>query len=49
MIRTMVAILVILTWVLAVLWLVLAISQTALDYTVLRPCHVTVGALESRC
>lgn len=45
----MLAILVILSWVLAVLWLVLAISQTALDYTVLRPCHVSAGALESRC
>jgi len=48
-IRTMLAILVMLSWVLAVLWLVLAISQTALDYTVLRPCQVATNALESRC
>jgi len=45
----MLAILVMLSWVLAVLWLVLAISQTALDYTVLRPCQVATNALESRC
>jgi hypothetical protein len=45
----MIAILVVLAWILAVLWLMLAISQTALDYTVLRPCLVTVDALESRC
>ena len=49
MFRTTFSVMVILVWVLAALWFVMAVSEAALDYTVLRSCIVMPGTVESLC
>ena len=42
-------VLVVLAWLAAVLWLVLSIAQTTLDFTVLTDCAIPVNNQGAQC